>query len=48
MHPIILGLIIFVVTVSIIELILYSRRMITRPDRQYVKRRLKQLPAQKQ
>lgn len=48
MHPIIIGMVIFVVTVSIIELILYSRRLVTRPDRQYVKRRLKQLPAQKQ
>lgn len=48
MHPIILGLVIFVVTVSFIELILYSRRLITRPDRQHVKRRLKQLPTQQQ
>jgi tight adherence protein B len=48
MHPFILGLVIFLIAVSIIELVLYSRRLITRPDRQYVKRRLKQLPTQQQ
>ncbi len=43
MNPILLGVGIFIVTVSIIELLLFARRAAVNPDRRRVRRRLDQL-----
>ncbi|MGM0646716.1 MAG: type II secretion system F family protein, partial [Thermodesulfobacteriota bacterium] len=46
MHPFVLGLVLFITSISVIELVLYARRMLTSPERRKLKRRLKDLPGQ--
>ncbi len=46
MHPFLLGLVLFAIAISSIELVLYARRLVASPDRKTLKRRLKDLPSQ--